>query len=81
MQGRHGGLEAVSKHLFNISQREWFENRFMQGAVGFFFLYIYTLRKLQKLIYLYLSTYCFMKIPLHLSDRRVKRNLYETVCR
>ena len=36
-------------------------------------------QRLQKLIYLHLSTGCFMKISL--SGCRLERNLHETVCR
>ena len=38
-------------------------------------------QRLQKLIYLHLSTDCFMKISLHSAGPSEERNLYETVCR
>ena len=42
-------------------------------------------QRLQKLIYLLLSTDCFMKISLQstgpVGSRRLKRNFHETVCR
>ena len=39
-------------------------------------------QRLQKLIYLYLFTDCFMQISLQSSEQvRLERNLHETVCK